>query len=164
MKKYFFVFILLIVGLSFTSCKTSEANYRAAYQIAKNKHNAEEGVDRDTYDKIVAEQTSNTAVVSGDSVRLVQMHVNVVDDDEQLQRPYGVVVGEYKQPFNARSFRDRLKQEDKPAYVVMDGERVYYVIARAFDTSREAAEYLRRVRDDVQMRIPIEKPWILFCP
>lgn len=164
MKKILFAIVVLMVGLSFTSCKTSEANYRAAYEIAKSKHNADEGVDRDTYDKIVAEQTSNTAVVLGDSVRLVQMHVSVVDDDQELQHPYGVVVGEYKQPFNARSFRDRLKQEEKPAYVVMDGERVYYVIVRAFDTSPEAAEYLRRVRDDVQMRIPIEKPWILFCP
>ena len=75
-----------------------------------------------------------------------------------------MVVGEYKQAFNARSFRDRLKKEEKPAYVVIDSEKVYYVIAHGFDTSAEAAAYIKRIDKEVKMRIPIEKPWILARP
>lgn len=164
MRRTLFAAAIVTMILSLGSCKTSEKNYKAAYDIAKAKREATEGVDRETYSKILAERTSNTAVVAGDSVRLVRMRVNPVDDERDVIKPYGVVVGEYKQPFNARSFRDRLRQEDKPAYVVMDRDRNYYVIARGFDTSPEAAEYLRRVRDDVQMRLPIEKPWILAKP
>lgn len=156
--------LAVVIALSVSSCKTSEANYRTAYEIAKNKHNAGEAVDEETSRRILQEQTRNTAIVAGDSVRLVKIRVNAVDDESSVVKPFGVVVGEYKQPFNARSFRDRLKQEGKPAYVVMDGDRVYYVVVRGFDTSPEAAEYLRRVRDDVQMHIPIEKPWILELP
>ncbi|MGN1246039.1 MAG: SPOR domain-containing protein [Muribaculaceae bacterium] len=146
------------------SCKTSEENYRAAYDITREHVRARNAVDSTTYDKIQAEKREATAVVAGDSVRLVKHRVNIVDDPYSTLKRYGVVVGEYKQAFNARSFRDRLKKEDKPAYVVIDTEKTYYVIVHGFDTSAEAASYMKRLKDEVKMRIPIEKPWILARP
>lgn len=164
MKKLIFIVVAIVTAISFNSCKTSEANYKAAYDIAKSKHKAMEGVDSTTYSKIEAEKTRNTAVVAGDSVRMIRSYVNIVDDDHSVMKKFGVVVGEYKQVFNARSFRDRLKSEGKPAYVVVDPQRMHYVIVSGFDTSTEAAEYLKNVRKNVKMRIPIEQPWILARP
>ncbi len=123
-----------------------------------------DGVDAETYARIEAEKERNTAVVAGDSLRLITDRVNIVDDEPSTMKPYGVVIGEYKQLFNARSFRDRLKKEGQPAYVVMNGERMYFVVARGFDTSVEAAEFLKDVRNKIKMKIPIEKPWILARP
>lgn len=171
MKYHFFamkrIFVYMLAACFATllySCKTSEANYRAAYDITREHVRARNAVDSTTYDKIEAEKREATAVVAGDSVRLVTHRVNIVDDSYSTLKRYGVVVGEYKQTFNARSFRDRLKNEGKPAYVVIDSEKTYYVIVHGFDTSAEAASYLKRLDKEVKMRIPIEKPWIIACP
>lgn len=164
MKKILFIAVAIAAAISFNSCKTNEKNYKAAYDIAVNKKKAMDGVDSVTYGKILAEKKQATAIVAGDSVRLVTEYVNMVDDSPSLMKKYNVVVGEYKQIFNARSFRDRLKAEKKPAYVVMDAKHMYFVVVEGFDTSAEAAEYLKNIRKTVKMRIPIENPWILKRP
>lgn len=164
MKKFMIFAAAMSFALTFFSCKTSEANYRAAYDITSQHVRAREAVDSATYGKILAEKHEATAVVAGDSVRLVTHRVNIVDDEYSTMKRYGVVVGEYKQAFNARSFRDRLKGEGKPAYVVIDPQKLYYVIVHGFDTSAEAAAYLKRLDKEVKMRIPIETPWILARP
>lgn len=164
MKKTAFIVVAMIMALSFNSCKTSEKNYKAAYDITMNKKRAMEETDSETYGKILAEKNQATAIVNGDSVKLVTEYVNMVDDSPKLLKKYNVVVGEYKQIFNARSFRDRLKAENKQSYVVMDAKRMYFVVAEGFDTSSEAAEYLKNIHKNVKMRIPIENPWILKRP
>ena len=164
MKQIFAYALVACLATLLHSCKTSEANYRAAYDVTVQHVKAREAVDSSTYDRIQAEKREATAVVAGDSVRLVTHRVNIVDDPISSLKRYGVVVGEYKQAFNARSFRARLKKEEKPAYVVIDSEKVYYVIAHGFDSSAEAAAYIKRIDKEVKMRIPIEKPWILARP
>lgn len=161
MRKFLLTAVATLAAISFNSCKTSEANYKAAYDITANKVKSRNDVDSTTYNKILAEKKEATAVVAGDSVRLITLRVNIVDDKPSDMKPYGVVVGEYKQVFNARSFRDRLKNENKPAYLVMDGSRMYYVIVHGFDTSAEASQYMKRLDKEVKMKIPIEHPWIL---
>ncbi len=162
MKKYLSILVFACIMLLVTSCKSSESNYRMAYEKAKAAMN--DGVSAETTARIETEKKSNTAVIAGDSLRLITDRVNIVDDKSAVMKPFGVVVGEYKQLFNARSFRDRLKKEGQPAYVVMNGERMYFVVAHGFDTSVEAAEFLKNVRAKVKMKIPIEKPWILALP
>ncbi len=164
MKKILFIIVAIVAAVSFNSCKTSEKNYKAAYDITMHKKKAMEEVDSVTYSKILAEKKQATAIVDGDSVRLITEYVNIVDDSPSLMKKYNVIVGEYKQIFNARSFRDRLKAEKKPAYVVMDAKRVYYVVAQGFDTSDEAAKFLHDIHKTVKMHIPIENPWILKRP
>ncbi len=164
MKRIAIYALAAFFALALYSCKTSEENYRAAYDITREHIRARETADSATVEKIRAEKREATAIVAGDSVRLITHRVNIVDDPYSTLKRYGVVVGEYKQAFNARSFRDRLKKEEKPAYVVIDSEKVYYVIAHGFDTSAEAAAYIKRIDKEVKMRIPIEKPWILARP
>ena len=164
MKRVFIYTLAACLATLLYSCRTSEANYRAAYDVTAQHVKAREAVDSATYHHIQAEKRQATAVVAGDSVRLVTHRVNIVDDPVSTLKRYGVVVGEYKQAFNARSFRDRLKNEGKPAYVVLNAEKTYYVIVHGFDTSAEAAAYLKRVDKEVKMRIPIEQPWILARP
>ena len=164
MKQIFAYALVACLATLLHSCKTSEANYRAAYDVTVQHVKAREAVDSSTYDRIQAEKREATAVVAGDSVRLVTHRVNIVDDPISSLKRYGVVVGEYRQAFNARSFPDRLKNEGKPTYVVINAEKTYYVIVHGFDTSAEAAAYLKRIDKEVKMRIPIERPWILARP
>ena len=164
MKNYLILLLVTVAVTGITSCKSNEANYRAAYDRTVERQREMEGVDESTYARIEAERTANTAVVGGDSVRMVVNRVNIVDAESADLKPYGVVVGEYKQLFNARSFRDRLKKEGHPSYVVKDSESNYYVIAEGFDTSVEAADFMKNISDRIKMRIPIPKPWILSLP
>lgn len=151
----------IAAAATFTSCKSSEANYRAAYDTTIQRQREKEGVDSATYARIEAERTANTAMISGDSVRMVSDRVNIVDGTTSDLKPYGVVVGEYKQLFNARSFRNRLKGKGHPAYVVKNSESTYYVIAKGLDTAPEAAACLATISQTLGIRIPIPKPWIL---
>ncbi len=165
MKHVITITLLSIAAIcGFTSCKSSEANYRAAYDTTIARQREKEGVDSATYARIEAERTANTTMISGDSVRMVTDRVNIVDGTLSDLKPYGVVVGEYKQLFNARSFRNRLKGKGHPSYVVKNSESTYYVIAKGFDTAPEAAAYLDTVARTLEIRIPIPKPWILALP
>ena len=145
MKRWHFILqALVVVALSgFTSCKSNEANYRAAYDITRERQREMAGVDEGTYTRIEAERTANTAVIMGDSVRMITTYVDIVDGTRADIKLYNVVVGEYKQLFNARSFRNRLVNNGHGSYVVKDSENVYYVVVEGFDTAPEAAEYLK---------------------
>ncbi len=147
-----------------TSCKSNEQNYRAVYDRVIEHQRETDGADEDTYSRIEAERTANTTIIMGDSVRMVTNHVSIVDGTYSDLKPYSVVVGEYKQLFNARSFRDRLKKNGHGSYVVKDSESTYYVIAEGFETSIEAAEYLNDIDNRINIKIPIAKPWILSLP
>lgn len=166
MKRWHFILqALVVVALAgFTSCKSNEANYRAAYDITRERQREMAGVDEGTYTRIEAERTANTAVIMGDSVRMITAYVDIVDGTRADIKPYNVVVGEYKQLFNARSFRNRLVNNGHGSYVVKDSENVYYVVVEGFETSIDAAEFLGRVYEEVKIKIPIEKPWILSLP
>lgn len=151
----------IAAAATFTSCKSSEANYRAAYDTTIARQREKEGIDSTTYARIEAERTANTAVVEGDSVRMVADRVSIVDGTAADLKPFGVVVGEYKQLFNARSFRNRLQAKGHPACVAKNSQSTYYVIARSFDTAPEAAAYLDTAATSLGIRLPIPKPWIL---
>ncbi len=164
MKNYLVLLFVAAAVAGMTSCKSNEANYRAAYDRTVERQREMEGVDEATFARIEAERTANTAVVGGDSVRMVVNRVNIVDAATADLKPYGVVVGEYKQLFNARSFRDRLKKEGHQSYVVKDSESNYYVIAEGFDSPVEAADFMKDIPNRIKMKIPIPKPWILSLP
>ena len=80
MRKFLLTAVAALAAISFNSCKTSEANYKAAYDITANKVKSRNDVDSTTYNKILAEKKEATAVVAGDSVRLITLRVNIVDD------------------------------------------------------------------------------------
>ena len=81
--------LALMALMMFTSCHTTEENYRASYELAANK--TKEGVGADTYAKIVAEQRRNTDVVNGDSVRIVAHFVGLIDVEKAQTKRYQVV-------------------------------------------------------------------------
>ncbi|MGM9803226.1 MAG: SPOR domain-containing protein [Muribaculaceae bacterium] len=155
------IFITLVVALlTLTSCHTTEENYKASYDKAVEK--AREGVGADTYAKIVAEQTRNTDVVNGDSVRIVARFVGCIDVSPEQTRRYNVVLRDFKQVVNARSMRDRLIAEGHGSYVLYYAkDKLYYVVIDAYDTREEAAELIRDAKKRVKMNVPLDKLWIL---
>lgn len=155
--------ILFMMLLSAASCKTTEENYKAAYDIAVRRQ--ESGAGQDVSSFITREKRLNEYKQIGtDSVRIVIENVSIIDNPGKDIEKYGVVVGEFKQVFNAKSYRDRINNtennSDSPAFVVMNTMKKYYVIYRSFNTKTEAAAFLKD-KNNFKIKTQIDEVWIL---
>jgi len=163
MKKILYTLVtLLMAGMVFTSCHSNEKNYREAYEKAVERRKT--GIGAETYAKIEAERQRYTHVINGDSVRMVYVNAGVAIDSTDVAHDYNVVVATFTQRINAKSYRDRLREECglKGSYVLYGGtEKQYFVVAQGFDDSAGAAAMLRDLDQKVCLKILEPLPWIL---
>lgn len=158
MKRLFYCITLVLL---LTACYTTEENYKAAYDKAKER--TRENMGGTIYDMSQAERVRATEIINGDSVRLLRSYFNVVDDKYEATKKYGVVVAEFDQLINARSYRDRLKQnEGFQSYVVYTNrEKKYCVVAQAYDEKESAALFIRNIKQRMKMKVLVPRPYIL---
>lgn len=151
----------IALALLLTACYTTEENYKAAYDKAKER--TRENMGGTIYDMSQAERVRATEIINGDSVRLLRSYFNVVDDKYEATKKYGVVVAEFDQLLNARSYRDRLKQnEGFQSYVVYTNrEKKYCVVAQAYDEKEPAALFIRNIKQHMKMKVLVPRPYIL---
>lgn len=151
----------ITLALLLTACYTTEENYKAAYDKAKER--TRENMGGTIYDMSQAERVRATEIINGDSVRLLLSYFNVVDDKYENTKKYGVVVAEFDQLINARSYRDRLKQnEGFQSYVVYTNrEKKYCVVAQAYDEKEPAALFIRNIKQHMKMKVLVPRPYIL---
>lgn len=152
--------VSLMLALTLGACHTTEANYRASYDIAREK--TRQGVGTELLGKIEAEQQRKTAIIAGDSVRMLHRYVRGVDRDPAQLKPYNVVAREFKQVANAKSMCARLRAEGHDSYVLLwPQEKTYYVVVNGYDTPQDAAAFLRQAPDKIKMRLDTTALWIL---
>lgn len=158
MKRLFYFLMLLMV---FTACHTTEENFKASYDMAKERTRENQGSA--FYDKAQADRMRPTEIINGDSVRLIRSYFNVVDDKYEDTKKFGVVVAEFDQVINARSYRDRLKKnEGFESYIVYTNkEKKYCVIAQAYDNKGAAAVFIRNIGQYMKMKVLVPRPYIL---
>ena len=149
------------MGVVMTACHSNERNYREAYEKAVERRKT--GIGAETYAKIEAERQRYTHIIGGDSVRMVFLNTNVAIDSTDQAKTYNVVVASFTQRINARSYRDRLREEcGFPSYVLYGGpDKLYYVVLQGFDSQEEAAALLHDIDKKVCMKILEPLPWIL---
>lgn len=112
------------------SCKTSESNYRTAYEQAVTRRQ-ENGNDDTVYNNIRRQATTSTRVVAGDTIKVRRERVKLAEpaDGETLAEAYAIAA-QFKQVFNARSLRDRLRAAGySGATLLVTREPLYYVAA-----------------------------------
>ncbi len=168
MKKLFYLSaIAAAFAVCLGSCKTTEANYRAAYERAVSRQN--EGIDSATVEAIAREEAPRTLTVAqGVAFPLVSKFVRVVDGGggtrESLKK-YSVVVAVFRQLFNASSMRGRLVDTGRypSAFVVQAGEE-YYVIAASADEPEQALSIYQSVKADKSLVMKSPLPWVLMRP
>lgn len=153
--------MLVIMVAAFTACHTNEENYKKAYDLAMAK--AKESVGAEEYEKVKAEQRRFTTVINGDSVRMIRKYCNIVDGKPDEVQRYSIIVAEFKQITNAKSYRDRLRENDGLAsYVVYNSnDKTYCVVAQGFPTKEEAAQFIKEMPRRVKTKIMLDLPWIL---
>lgn len=151
---------------SLGGCRTTEANYREAYEKAIAGRDSSLAVDSTIYGGVRRQmQMAPVTLADGSSVEVWRQHVRVAPDcgalNENLHR-YNVVVGRFKQIFNARSMRNRLVDSGTlpQCMVVETSEPFYYVVAASFRQVDSAAAFLKALPADLPpMRPPL--PFIL---
>lgn len=160
MKKAFL--LLAIATLSLTACKTTEANYRAAYEMALQKD--KEGIDEDTYALIKQEEAPREINSEGDKLRVITQSVAVTKNagnDAATIRRYNVAIGSFRQVFNAKAMRGRIVDKGYDVFIVETSEPTYYVIAAACDTQEQAKEIIERLQADKSIVLRHPYPCIL---
>lgn len=164
--KYIPVLLLTVIALfGTTSCKTSEENYKKAYEAAVEKQN--EGYTREEIASMAHEEAIPKSVYKGDSIPIKGIFVNTVKLDppvEAAQR-YNIVVASFKQKFNAMSVLDRLRQAGyaEPRLLV-DKEQTFYVAAVSTPSLDEAVENLREIQKNPPLAFRPPCPYILRKP
>lgn len=157
---------LILTAIAMTGCKTSEANYRAAYQTAKTA--SADGIDSTIYARIRQEAVPTAVLANGDSVRTQAEFTTIYSEPGDTVPsiiPYGVVVAQFKQIFNAKAMRQRLRQSGYPnACIVSTSEPLYYVVAESYDDINSAAKGLKKLSADNAVTTRPPFPWILRNP
>ena len=166
MKKATRSFITIgITLLTLAGCKTSEQNYRQAYEIARNANS--EGIDSTIYARIRQEAVPSAILADGDTIKMKTEFVTVFKDDKSPAntRQYGVVANQFKQIFNAKAMRNRLQTAGYPdAYIVQTREPLYYVVIADFDNIDQAGAMMKKLSKDAKLGLRAPFPWILKNP
>lgn len=158
--------ILLIAALiSMSACKTTEENYRKAYQSAVDRQN--EGYTDDELASMAREEAIPRSVFKGDSIPLKGIYVNTVklDPPTPAAERYNVVVATFKQKFNALSVLDRLRQGGyTDARLLVDKDQLLYVAAVSTPSLDEAVAALRELQKSSPVALRAPCPYILRKP
>ena len=162
--KYCIILLLTLAICVLPGCRTTEANYRAAYEVAHRKSEQKSPVEGTVYEKIRNESVESRMVAGNDTVPMNTVMIAAVKDftNPDDVKHYSVAVNQFKQIFNARSQAQRLRDAGYPqATVVMTSEPLYYVIAGGADTAAEAMEIYHRVKKDKSVITKSPFPWVL---
>ena len=165
MRNYHLPLLAATLLMLLTACHSNEANYKAAYDKARAKQS--ETIGEEDRLRIEAERKRHIEVVGGDSVRIVPIFTNVTDDSASVAHRYNVVVGQFKQVFSARNYRDRLRDDKAPeAFLLYSAGRDprYYVIALTSDDKAVAADFCATAAQRLGIKVLEPEPWILMRP
>ncbi|MDE6715010.1 MAG: hypothetical protein K2J74_00830 [Muribaculaceae bacterium] len=159
MKLYKFI-LAVTLPLMAVGCKTTEQNYRNAYLTAKESQRQK--ADSDADNRIEAERNGIPTKVGDIMVPIKAGYFSEVEHTDESGTParFSVVVGQFKQIFNARMFRNRLIENKCKAYILRDGSGEFYVVARGFDSIDEATKYIADINKNLPVKVPIE-PFVI---
>ncbi len=163
--KHYVLPLIAFALLATASCKTTEENYRSAYETAKEKKEADNAdVDVALFDK----QQPQPTVFGSDTIPTRSFFIGYTkdggaDQDHSVVKGFCIVVGKFKQVFNARSMRQRLIESGYPgAFVVHDNLKDYYVVATTSNNAHQASLDLERVKNDTGLVLKPPFPYVLM--
>lgn len=152
-------FSLLMAG-----CKPSEQTYSMAYQKAKAAVEEDGGLDGTIYERMRKEAVPSATLADGTQLNMLTDYVKVVTDGNVSVTPkrYGVIAGRFKQVFNAKAMRSRLREAGwTNAYVVHTAEPLYYVVAADYDDVEPAAAGLKSLSEIKDLGLKTPYPHLL---
>lgn len=164
MKPYY---ILALVGLcALGACKPNEEAYKSAYESAIAKRDADGGALEGTvYNRYREMAKPSEIAVGSDTLAVITEFIGYTENggaSRETTKRYNVVVGRFKQVFNARQMRERLQANGYPdVFILHTREPLYYVVTATCDTPEEALDELRRVKADSTLVLRDPLPFVL---
>ena len=163
MRRLTHYIILLLTVAAFSACKTTEANYRAAYDKAVAGRDSAMQFDQTIYgNQRRAIDARLVTTDEGDSSEIRTLRVAVLPEGGGLAewlRAYNVVVGQFKQKINAVSMRERLSDAGYPRAMVLETpEPYYYVVVESYSGVPEAIKAVQKIKDDSKFPISFREP------
>lgn len=152
-----------VLAICITGCRTTEANYRAAYEKARDKQ-------MDTGNSISTQGLKNELIpkdmkFNGVTLPVRTEPLGVTKDsgaDQADLKLYNVVVATFRQRFNAFSMAKRLKESGyELPFVVHNRLGAYYVVAGSVSNPEAARLLLDRVKEDNTMSLKSPFPYVL---
>ncbi|MCH5347299.1 MAG: hypothetical protein J1E63_09325 [Muribaculaceae bacterium] len=165
MKLTHLLTIITISLLALSACKTTEANYRAAYESAVAGRQGSSPLEGTIYNQFRQNATTRQFRVGNDTIGVRFENIGFPSDggatrDDMLH--YNIVVGGFKQIFNAKAMRDRLNDTgDYNAFVVNTREPLYYVVAFTTDSLELAGQHLDTILQSPPFPMRDGYPFIL---
>lgn len=156
--------ITAIMATALPSCKTTEENYRNAYEVAKAKQT--EGLSQEEIAGIRREEAMPKTVYNGDSIPLKGMYVKYIEGgvDNKAMR-YNVIVASFRQQFNARSMMNRLRENGYPnAVILADKDERYYIGSTTTASLDSAVSAMRALSASSPVALRDPYPYILQRP
>ena len=165
MKKIFRVAVsVMVIEALFAGCKTTEENYRSAYEKAYQKRT--EGLSNEEIAGFAREEAMPKTVFRGDSIPLRAVYVKCEEggiDGNVL--PYNVVVASFKQKFNASSVYKRLMDNGyQHTSILVDKDGRFYVAAKTDSTLEASVSSLKRIEAEKPLPMGAPYPYILQKP
>ena len=135
--------------LSMSACKTTEANYRAAYEAAREtRATADDGLDEETRAALQREAQNGPEASSVNTVFFA-----VTENSDITAPQYCIAVNRFRQQFNAKELCGRLQQSGYyGAFVGKTADQNFYVMLGGDDDFDKASAMLKSSRAD--KRIP----------
>lgn len=165
MKLYGIMALAALATILITSCKTTEKNYRTAYErtmTAQDTTHLE--FEQTIYGRYRRDMRVSESIVGGDTVatRIQRVFITPGDSVPNKLKTYNLIIGQFKQLFNANSMRQRLRDMGYTgAFVVQTAEPYYYVVAQDYDDQSQAAAALKRMRANPPFRLRDPLPFLL---
>lgn len=162
MRKIIFFLICSLI-LSLAACKTTEANYRTAYETAKQK--ATDTGDSLTTSNLRQSMLPRPLTVDGVSFSAMTFPVKMTEgtgkDNSDMKR-YCIVVGKFRQVFNAKSMASRLASAGYPdAFVVENRDKDFFVVAQSTAIPAEIPAIISRINNDTSLALRPPFPYVL---
>lgn len=132
-----------------TGCKPTEKNYRSAYDKALEASLRKQAEMTESSSGGVLETMDGPRmeIVEGDTLYVSASRVRPENPEAVKESgAFGLAIGRYGMPTNARRQAEELKNDFGGAFVASDGEDNYYVVVSTFETLPEGAGALRRFR------------------
>ena len=164
MKKLFVLGFALCAVFAFTSCKTSQSEYKKAYdqaqqlELAQGQGQADEPIE---IAPVVSTTTSSVATNLDTTYRTEK--VVLASGAEGSLKDFSVVCGSFGRKEGAESVKEGLIAQGYNAIIVQNPETgMYRVVCGSFDTKQEAAEYRAQFKANNPDNADFQKAWLLY--
>lgn len=147
------------------ACKTTEANYKAAYETTVAHQREKAAGDHEGMTVAGAPNPAATQIGNGITVPMTTAWIGYskeegVADRDTVQK-YNIVVARFRQIFNARQMQARLRQSGYPEALILRTTDAYFVATATTAQPDSAAKDLDRVAADSTLRLRPPYPFVL---